>query len=108
MLDRAANIVLDEDYRPLAEQRLALHNLAYFPSGIDSKEQFADLIKAADILVLRRSLRFRLDRETLNGARNLKYIHKSGSGLDWFDLKLLKEFGIVLAVNTGLNADAVA
>lgn len=102
------HIVLDEAYREVAQARLQGHELTFFPPNFADNGAFSELIRTADVLAFRRKLPFSLTRDVLSGAKNLKYIHKSGSGLDWFDLDLLSELGILLAVNTGVNAISVA
>lgn len=100
-------IVLDEAYRARAESRLPDHELRFFPPTLADPSALAALLSDADVLAFRRKLPLKLSRELLQPAQNLKYMHKSGSGLDWFDLDLISELGILLSVNTGFNAISV-
>lgn len=52
--------------------------------------------------------RLKVTKEVLNRARNLKMIQRSGVGLDALDLEAIKEIGIPLYVNQGVNAESVA
>ena len=52
--------------------------------------------------------RLKITREVLDNAVNLKMIQRSGVGLDSLDLEAIKEKGIPLYVNQGVNAESVA
>lgn len=52
--------------------------------------------------------RIKITREVLENAVNLKMIQRSGVGLDSLDLEAIKEKGIPLYVNQGVNAESVA
>ena len=52
--------------------------------------------------------RLPITRETLAQARSLKMIQRSGVGLDSLDLDAIREKGIPLYVNQGVNAESVA
>ena len=52
--------------------------------------------------------RLKITRDSLDLARNLKMIQRSGVGLDSLDLDAIKEKGIPLYVNQGINAESVA
>lgn len=52
--------------------------------------------------------RLKVTREVLDKAKNLKMIQRSGVGLDALDLDALREKGIPLYVNQGVNAESVA
>lgn len=52
--------------------------------------------------------RLRVTREVLDNAPRLKMIQRSGVGLDALDLDALREKGIPLYVNQGVNAESVA
>ena len=52
--------------------------------------------------------RLKITREVLDRAVNLKMIQRSGVGLDSLDLDAIKEKGIPLYVNQGVNAESVA
>ncbi len=49
-----------------------------------------------------------IDREVVNAAINLKMIQRTGVGVDKFDLDVLKEKGIPVYVNRGVNSRSVA
>ncbi len=52
--------------------------------------------------------RLMITREALENAGNLRMIQRSGVGLDALDLDAIKEKGIPLYVNQGINAESVA
>lgn len=52
--------------------------------------------------------RLKINREVLEKAEKLKMIQRSGVGLDALDLDAIKEHGIPLYVNQGVNAESVA
>ena len=52
--------------------------------------------------------RLKITRELLDRAENLRMIQRSGVGLDALDLKAIREKGIPLYVNQGVNSDSVA
>lgn len=52
--------------------------------------------------------RLKITGDVLDSAENLKMIQRSGVGLDAIDLEALKERGIPLYVNRGINAESVA
>ncbi len=52
--------------------------------------------------------RLKVTGEVLDKAKNLKMIQRSGVGLDALDLVAIKEKGIPLYVNQGVNAESVA
>ena len=52
--------------------------------------------------------RLKITREVLDNAARLKMIQRSGVGLDALDLEAIKEKGIPLYVNQGVNAESVA
>ena len=100
-------IVLDEAYRGLAEGRFNGHELRYYPAGFKDRDAFRRMVSDADVLGMRRVLSFPVDADVLDGADKLAFIHKSGSGSDHFDVEALSERGILLALNTGFNAESV-
>ena len=59
-------------------------------------------------MVTRRVFPFPFDRALLAQAPGLQFIHKTGTGVDWYPIPLLDEAGILLANNAGFNATAVA
>lgn len=102
------NILLDEKYRGAATSRLHGHNVRYFPGSFSDKKKFAEMLQDVTIAGFSRMLSFPLDESVLENAKKLEFIHKSGSGADWFDLDLLDRKGILLGLNTGFNAVTVA
>ena len=52
--------------------------------------------------------RLKISKEVLENASKLKMIQRSGVGLDGLDLNAIKEKGIPLYVNQGVNAESVA
>ncbi len=101
-------IVLDEAYREGNTARFAKHEVRYFPSAIAGPEPLAKAIAGADVVGFRRVLPFPFDPTIVKDAKRLQFIHRSGSGADWFDLQLLSDLGILVAVNSGFNSASVA
>lgn len=101
-------IVLDEAYREGAEGRFPGHDIRFFPSSIRDPKALADAMAEAEVVGFRRVLPFPFEPALVERAAGLKFIHRSGSGADWFDLKLLSELGILVGVNSGFNAPSVA
>lgn len=52
--------------------------------------------------------RIKIDKDILNAAVKLKMIQRTGVGTDIFDFNLLKDMGIPLYINQGVNAKSVA
>ena len=52
--------------------------------------------------------RLKINRELLEAAKNLKMIQRTGVGLDSLDMDAIKEKGIPLYVNPGINSESVA
>lgn len=71
-----------------------------------SVDELRERIADADYLLV--SGRMRIDGETLACARKLKMIQRTGVGLDSLDLDCIKERGIPLYVNQGVNSTSVA
>ncbi len=101
-------IVLDEAYRSAGEHRYPGCTLRFFDAASITRSAFDDLIRDADVLGFRNTPSFPFEAASFHQAPNLKFIQKSGSGIDWFDLDALSTGGILLAANTGFNAHAVA
>ena len=70
------------------------------PEALESAVPEADYILAGG--------RLRITRELLDRAGRLKMIQRSGVGLDALDLDAIRENGIPLYVNRGVNAQSVA
>lgn len=71
----------------------------------DQKELY-ERIGEADYLLV--SGRLKIDEEAIRRAGRLKMIQRTGVGLDNLDLECLKNHGIPLYVNRGVNAVSVA
>ena len=69
-------------------------------------ESVLHCIPSADYLLA--SGRIKIDAKILNAANNLKMIQRIGVGLDALDLGAIKNSGIPLYVNRGVNAESVA
>ncbi len=100
-------IVLDDAYQPGVGSRFDGHDVRYFPSAIKDPAALAEAMRDADVVGFRRVLPFPFTPDMVTAAPNLKFIHRSGSGADWFDLDLLDRLGILVAVNSGFNAPSV-
>ncbi len=70
------------------------------------REELLQMIPEADYLLV--SGRLRIEREALEKAGKLKMIQRTGVGLDNMDLDAIREIGIPLYVNQGVNANSVA
>ena len=101
-------IALDAAYRAAAEGRFAGHEVRFFPGDLAHASEFAPYLADAKVLVTRRVFPFPFDQDLLYQAPALQFIHKTGTGVDWFPIALLDEAGILLANNAGFNASAVA
>ncbi len=71
-----------------------------------SKEEI--IKKAAKVDYFLVSGRLPIDREVIEAAPKLKMIQRTGVGTDMFDMEVLKEKGIPVYVNMGVNARSVA
>ncbi len=83
------------------------------PEGFDflslqnaSKEELVQKATVADYFLA--SGRVSIDKEVIESATNLKMIQRTGVGTDTIDLALLKEKGIPVYVNSGINSISVA
>ncbi len=101
-------ILLDDAYKGGAAGRFGGHDVRYFPGAIRDPALLAALMREAEVVGFRRVLPFAFAPEMVTGAPGLRFIHRSGSGADWFDLDLLSRLGILVAVNSGFNAPSVA
>jgi phosphoglycerate dehydrogenase-like enzyme len=70
------------------------------------KADLLDKIKYADYILVSGGLP--IDKDILNAAVNLKMIQRTGVGTDTLDKKTIKEKGIPVYVNSGVNARSVA
>ncbi len=83
------------------------------PEGFDIRflpEQTQEALTAsvADVDYILAGGRLKINREVLDKAGKLQMIQRSGVGLDALDLDAIKEKGIPLYVNQGVNAESVA
>lgn len=69
-------------------------------------EALLDAVGDADYLLA--SGRIPIDRRVLAKAKRLKMVQRTGVGLDTLDLEALRQAGIPLYVNQGINAQSVA
>lgn len=101
-------IVLDEAYRPGVRTRFDGHDVSYFPSSVQDAASLKPFLDGAEVIGFRRVLPFAFDPVLVADAPGLQFIHRSGSGADWFDLDHLSELGVLVAVNSGFNSPSVA
>lgn len=101
-------IALDESYRNASAGRLSNCELRYFDGPKADRQELLSLLNGAEVLAVRRPFPFFVDREFIQQLSSLQVVHKSGSGVDGFDLQALSECGILLANNHGVNAACVA
>ena len=71
-----------------------------------SKEELVEKVRNADYLLV--GGRLPIDHEVLTAAVKLKMIQRTGVGLDSLDISAIKEKGIPVYVNSGVNARSVA
>ncbi len=71
-----------------------------------SKEELLTKISNADYLLV--SGRLAIDRDVIAAAKKLKMIQRTGVGMDNMDVAPIRERGIPIYVNFGVNADSVA
>lgn len=71
-----------------------------------SEDELISRVADADYILA--SGRVKISRAVLEKAKNLKMIQRTGVGLDSLDLDAIKEAGIPLYVNKGVNSQSVA
>ena len=83
------------------------------PAGFDllvlkkaSKDELVYNARFADYILA--SGRLPIDREVVNASSKLKMIQRTGVGTDTLDLEVLKEKGIPVYINQGVNSRSVA
>ena len=79
-------------------------NIRFLPE----QTQAALIAEAASADYILAGGRLKISREVLEKAKKLQMIQRSGVGLDALDLDAIKEKGIPLYVNQGVNAESVA
>lgn len=83
------------------------------PDGFDIKflnEQTEECFiqSVCDVEYILAGGRLKISKKVLENASKLKMIQRSGVGLDGLDLNAIKEKGVPLYVNQGVNAESVA
>ena len=73
--------------------------------SLDTKSLLQQVVDADYILV---SGRLPIDEAVLSASKNLKMIQRTGVGTEMLDLKAIKNAGIPVYVNAGVNARSVA
>lgn len=104
-------ILIEETLRAEANELLSGHDVVTFATGADDRYVLTSKARDVDALVLRWPLSFPVDVEFFAACPDLKYIHKSGSGLEHPDvlhIDACTAAGVVFSNNSGLNADVVA
>ncbi len=101
-------IALDESYRQASEEFLADHELLFFDGPSVQLDAITEAWREIEILAARRPFPFFVDRAVIEALPRLQLVHKSGTGVEGFDLEALSEQGILLANNRGVNASCVA
>ncbi|MEM8899464.1 MAG: NAD(P)-dependent oxidoreductase [Bacteroidota bacterium] len=91
-----------EDY--VSKIRELIPSTLFLPTF--SQADLAKYLPETEILFLRSKPK--MDRETIDVAKNLKLILRAGVGLDHLDLDYLAEKNILVRSTPGANADAVA
>ena len=71
-----------------------------------TQDDLREKVKEADYILA--GGRLRINKEVISNASKLKMVQRSGVGLDSIDTAALKEYGIPLYVNRGVNAQSVA
>ena len=75
---------------------------------LEAQEQGCLVRQASEADYILAGGRMKITRASLDNAPRLKMIQRSGVGLDALDLEAIKEKGIPLYVNQGVNAQSVA
>lgn len=101
-------IALDESYRQACTEFLTDHQLLFFDGPSMERDTIVQAWREIQIVAVRRPLPFLVDRAVIELLPSLQLVHKSGTGIEGFDLKALSEQGVLLANNRGVNASCVA
>lgn len=75
---------------------------------LPEQTQEALITQVSDVDYILAGGRLKISKEVLDKAEKLQMIQRSGVGLDALDLDAIKEKGIPLYVNQGVNAESVA
>jgi phosphogluconate 2-dehydrogenase len=100
-------IALDAKYKQVVTNQFAGHEVVYYDGRTATWGAIREQLQGAEVLGMRKAFAY-LDRANIEALPRLQFIHKSGSGTDWFDVEALSENGILLANNSGFNASSVA
>ena len=106
-------IVLDECFRDIAHLHIKGHDVEFYRSGVRSgafadPEEFLQQVGDADVLGCGGPGPWPFDEGIIRALPRLRFVHKIGSGTNWFDVSALSSHGVLLATNAGLNAMSVA
>ncbi len=101
-------IALDESYREASRGLARDYQLTFFNGPKTLREAVLKQLEKVEILAVRRPFPFIVDRAFIASLPDLQFVHKSGTGVDGFDLAALNEYGILLSNNQGVNASCVA
>ena len=77
-------------------------------SSLSEQTQDALIAEAASADYILAGGRLKISKEVLEKAKNLRMVQRSGVGLDALDLDAIKEKGVPLYVNQGVNSESVA
>lgn len=77
-------------------------------SFLSEQTQDALIAEAASADYILAGGRLKISKEVLEKAKNLRMVQRSGVGLDALDLDAIKEKGVPLYVNQGVNSESVA
>jgi phosphoglycerate dehydrogenase-like enzyme len=106
-------IGLDERFREAPHEHVSGHDLAFYRSGVPegvfaTRDEFLEQVGDVNALACGAGAPWPFDEHVVRALPNLRFIHKIGSGTNWFDVEALTRHGILLANNAGLNATSVA
>ncbi len=99
-------ILIVDDLHPVFKQQAEALGYALTDEPLFTREQTLATIHDYEGLVIR--TKFRVDREMIDAAPNLKFIARAGAGMDNVDEAYAKEKGIICINAPEGNADAVA
>lgn len=98
-------IIFLDSVHPILEERLSAEGYECIQATKTSKEECLDLIKDAHGIVIRS--RFAMNEEFLQFAPKLKFIARSGAGMENIDVRYCKKKGIALHNAPEGNRNAV-
>jgi phosphoglycerate dehydrogenase-like enzyme len=101
-------IALDESYRDASAALFPEQQVVFFDGPSVRRAEIVEVLRDAEILAVRRPFPFFVDREFIQQLRRVQFVHKSGTGVEGFDVAALSDHGILLASNRGVNASCVA